>query len=79
MKIKIKTKDLKLTLPVPTFLINKKVVRYILKNITDSSSEFSEEQCRKIAKVLKKYVRKYKGLKLLEVEESNGDIVEITL
>lgn len=79
MKIKIVTEESKMTLPVPTFLICGKVMYYLMKNIADSSGEMSEEQSRVIAKMIRKYAGKYKGLKLLEVESSNGDIVEITL
>lgn len=68
-----------LPVPIPTLLIRGGVMNHALKGVTNGSVEMSKEQSRKIAKVIRKNVRKYKGLTLVEVESSNGDHVKITL
>lgn len=81
MKIEVVTEDFKMKLPVPlpTFLIRGIVIEYALKGVSNASVKMSKEQSRKLAKAIRKCAGKYKGLTIVDVESSDGEIVKITL
>lgn len=81
MRIKVVSGDFKMNLPapIPKFLIRGIIINRVLKGVTDGSVEMSKKQSRIIAKVIRKSLKKYKGLTLVEVASSDGDYVKITL
>lgn len=65
MKIKIKSKKLKITLPIPNIILKWK---FIIKRLTNNYTE--NLWLNNSYKILKKHIKEYGHFTLLEVENS---------
>lgn len=81
MKIKIDTAEKKLNVRLPSSLIYSSLVcKIIVRAIEDKSGfKMEKETKQKVRGLLKKGVKEYKGLKLVEIHSAEGEIIEITL
>jgi len=78
MKIKIRSEGKKIFIPIPNFLMTSK---FILKKISKhlDIEGISSENIRNFQKVFRKVRKQFKGLLLVDVESSSGEIVKIYL
>lgn len=81
MRIKVKADGKNINVRIPSVLLSSSLVfKIIEKNIEDNSGKrMDKETSKKVHKLLKQAVKKYKGLKLVEVHSADGEIVEIVL
>lgn len=78
MKIIIKDKDKKFKIPFPLWLVPNKI---IIKQITKHSNIqlSSKSELRKKIRLLRKHIKDFRGLLLVDVEEKKGTSVKIYL
>lgn len=81
MKIRIKTEDTKLNLRLPSSLMYSSLTFKIIEKAIEKETgvRMNKDTSDKVRLLLKKAVKKYKGLNLVEVHSADGEIVEITL
>lgn len=81
MKIRIKTKDTKLNLRLPSSLMYSSLTFKIIEKAIEQKTDvrMSNDTKNKVRLLMKNAVKKYKGLNLVEVHSADGEIVEITL
>ncbi|MDD4189037.1 MAG: hypothetical protein PHX37_03015 [Eubacteriales bacterium] len=80
MKIKIRSKEHKFTIPVPNAMLFSKITaRLIAKYARTDDLTVSKEQMAAILDELRKAKRLHGKMKIVEVNSADGDIVEITL
>lgn len=80
MKIKIKSKEHTMTIPVPNAMILSKITaRLIAKYVKTDGPALSKDQIGLIFDELKKMRKTYGKMNIVEVHSADGDIVEITL
>lgn len=81
MKVKIRTEDTHINLRLPSSLLYSKIVfKMIERAIYDKSGVHMEKEVsQKLHRLLKQAVKKYKGLKLVDIHSKDDEIIEITL
>lgn len=75
MKILIKVKNKKITIPVPISMCTTALKLLPQKYITKEQKLISVESL----KIIKKELKKYKGMKIFEVEVASGEHISITI
>ena len=85
MKVKINTKDTKINICIPTFLVlnnfSFSILMYVLSNqsIEKKYIKCLEDQKEKILKLMKMCRKQYKGLTIVDIKTSEGEKILITL
>lgn len=85
MKVKINTKDTKINIYIPTFLVlnnfSFSILMYVLSNQSISKEYIKclEDQKEKILKLMKMCRKQYKGLTIVDIKTSEGEKILITL
>lgn len=81
MKIKVVSKEKKIKFWLPNFLLASKFVgRLISKNVSDDKIKVNiKKSLPQLYTVIKKYRKENGPLKLVDIETSSGEIVEITI
>lgn len=81
MKIKIDTEEKKLNIRIPSSLLYSSIVFKIIERAIEDKSgiKIDKETKHKIQKLLRKMIKEYKGLKLVEIHSTENEIIEITL
>lgn len=79
MKIKVRTKDAKFTLILPTALLSSRLIVSMALYSTKDTIHFDKTQVEKLTRLLKGIRKEYKGLRLVDVQTAEGEIVQITL
>ena len=79
MHIIVKSKEANLNLPIPNFVFANKVAFKIFMSQHKDLVEISAVQEEKLYHILKKGIKMYRGLVLVEVESAEGEYVKITL
>ncbi len=85
MKVKINTKDTKINIYIPTFLVlnnfSFSILMYVLSNqsIEKKYIKCLEDQKEKILKLMKMCRKQYKGLTIVDIKTSEGEKILITL
>lgn len=81
MKVKIDTEEKKLNIRIPSALLYSSIVFKIIERAIEDKSglRMDKETKQKVRGLLKKTVKEYKGLKLVEIHSAEGEIIEVTL
>ena len=79
MKIDIKSESFHMKLVVPSSLVFNRCMAWLWKRLLrkEFSEEISGKEWRKLLRTVRKMVRRYRGMPLVEVEEKSGDHVYI--
>lgn len=79
MKIIVKSEELNIYLPFPNFIFTNKVSFKIFLHAIQDYVDLSNLEEEKLYHFLKKAVKMYPGLTLVDVESADGECVKITL
>lgn len=81
MKVKIDTEEKKLNIRIPSALLYSSIVFKIIERAIEDKSglRMDKETKQKVRGLLKKAIKEYKGLKLVEIHSAEGEIIEVTL
>lgn len=81
MKVKIDTEEKKLNIRIPSSLLYSSIVFKIIERAIEDKSglRMDKETKQKVRGLLKKAVKEYKGLKLVEIHSAEGEMIEVTL
>jgi hypothetical protein len=84
MKIKIRTEDCRFTLFLPVFWalgspLTHWILRRVRKKLPVDFPDLTAEQRKALRRGLKSCKKRYKGLSLVEVDSSDGEVIRIFL
>ena len=80
MKITIASKNQKMMIPIPYFMMNNPMARLIVRKVLQTNQyQIDVDIALKLMKEFSKTAKSYKGLELVRVETSDGQFVQIVL
>ncbi|MDD3938130.1 MAG: hypothetical protein PHU55_00040 [Bacilli bacterium] len=79
MKILVKSKENNIRVWVPTFLINPRILRFILREAKVEFDQTLNDLLPKLCKAIKDFRRQHKQFLLVEVITKEAERVKITL
>lgn len=80
MRMKVRSGNIRLWFPMPlTILLNDLTALFLPKVMAHGGVTMTNRQARKWVRATRKYLRRHRGLTLLEAESATGDWLKIIL